>query len=340
MRPAAAGVGHVQCQQRRALTRAGVLQGLQGGRLDQRHIAIEHQHHTIVAQHGHGLHCVASATLRLLAHKLHVAARKRRLTCAARQPVTTTHWRGAKRLRGMQHMGQQGLTCQCVQHFGAHAFHACALPCRHDDHICLYFVCVRCHNCCPCESGVVVFKDYPCLADAVVCCFAGRIAVLSAGYKQRCDPELLVATATWILTTRRPPWCAAICRPRINGTGSRAAPLRQLLQRMQALALQDITAEQTCRGATNARTRVSLADQSAQGLSLLVPMVKPEQIEHLTHQLDKRNRQWREQWLEGSLQERQQRRLKAAIERAQRVPMVVCSHAKSKYCGVHRPFEL
>lgn len=92
----------------------------------------------------------------------------------------------------------------------------------------------------------------------------------------------------------------------------------QLLQRMQALALQDITAEQTCTVAQQMLERVQrLADQSAQGLSLLVPMVKPEQIEHLTHQLDKRNRQWREQWLEGSLQERQQRRLKAAIERAQ-----------------------
>ena len=69
--PVAGRVGHVECEQRQALSARFSQQGLQSGDLRQRHVARQHQRHAVVWQIRQGLlHGMTRAQLRLLACKL------------------------------------------------------------------------------------------------------------------------------------------------------------------------------------------------------------------------------------------------------------------------------
>lgn len=90
------------------------------------------------------------------------------------------------------------------------------------------------------------------------------------------------------------------------------------LRQMQRLAPGPISAEQVCELLTVSRAHLQrLGEQSERAISALVPTLKPEQLRHLAQQFDKRNRKWREEWLDGTPAERSARRLKVAVERAE-----------------------
>jgi len=92
-----------------------------------------------------------------------------------------------------------------------------------------------------------------------------------------------------------------------------------LLHQAQRLAAEPVTPEQVC--AITAQVHaftLRLGDQAADGLSQLVPTLKPEQLRHLAYQFDKHNQQWREEWLDDSPEELAARRLKKGVERAEK----------------------
>ena len=87
------------------------------------------------------------------------------------------------------------------------------------------------------------------------------------------------------------------------------------LQRMGAANLQP---EQVCDLYGELKTRYrALLEQLELPLVALAPTLKPEQLDHLARQFDKRNRKWRAQWLDGSPAERGERHLRQFVERAE-----------------------
>lgn len=92
----------------------------------------------------------------------------------------------------------------------------------------------------------------------------------------------------------------------------------ELLRQTQRLANGPVTPEQVCRITTQIQRHVQqLGEQAAEGMARVVPTLQPEQLRYLTHQFDKHNRNWREEWLDSTPQELQARRLKKAVERAE-----------------------
>ena len=89
-----------------------------------------------------------------------------------------------------------------------------------------------------------------------------------------------------------------------------------LLQRMRQDTAQDVTPEQVCAHVTQLRQHLQrLGAQAAEGLVRYASTTQPAQLQHLTRQFEKHNRQWREEWLDGSPEELLQRRMKRVLER-------------------------
>ncbi len=117
-------------------------QALQRVRLHQRHIAIQHQGHVVLAiafqqqQRHRLLHGVAGALLRLLQHEVQIGLAVERLFDAV--GAMAHHDDDARRLqlaRAVQHVGQHGLARQRVQHFGKVGLHAFAQSGGKDHYI-------------------------------------------------------------------------------------------------------------------------------------------------------------------------------------------------------------
>ncbi len=137
--PVAARVGQAQREQRQLLARAHLQQGAQRGGLGQGHIAREHQRHPVVGQQRQRLlHRVAGAQLGLLAHAAQ-CQRQRRAPVGQRRlhllGLVPGHHHRLPRLqlrRLLQHVCQQGLAPEALQHLGPAALHARALAgCEH-----------------------------------------------------------------------------------------------------------------------------------------------------------------------------------------------------------------
>ncbi len=90
------------------------------------------------------------------------------------------------------------------------------------------------------------------------------------------------------------------------------------LAQWQRVALNNLNGEQVCTLMDGVRPRLSaLLDQAEPAMAALVPTLKAEQLTHLARQFEKRNQKWREEWLDGTPDERQARRLKQLTDRAE-----------------------
>ncbi len=95
-------------------------------------------------------------------------------------------------------------------------------------------------------------------------------------------------------------------------------PLATTLKNLQAAAPQDVTAAQVCQLSQYVEERIQTTlDRAAPTAVALGPTLSSAQLEHLARALDKRNREWREEWMDGSPEERAERRLKKLVERAE-----------------------
>jgi hypothetical protein len=92
----------------------------------------------------------------------------------------------------------------------------------------------------------------------------------------------------------------------------------EVLKNLQASAAQPVNPEQVCNLYGYLQTRVqAISDRFAPTLATLAPTLQPAQLEHIAREFDKRNRQWREEWLDGTPAERFGRRVKQLVERAE-----------------------
>ena len=90
------------------------------------------------------------------------------------------------------------------------------------------------------------------------------------------------------------------------------------LEQMQRMAPTAVSPAQVCSLIDGLRPRLqALLDRVEPGITTLAPTLTAAQLTHLAQQFDKRSQKWREEWLDGTPQERQARRLKRLIERAE-----------------------
>lgn len=91
-----------------------------------------------------------------------------------------------------------------------------------------------------------------------------------------------------------------------------------LLEQMQAMAPNDVAAEDACLVLSAMFTRIeALNTQFEPMVAALAPGLSAEQISHLQQQLEESNEEWREEWMDGSDEERKGYRVKQAIKRAE-----------------------
>lgn len=91
------------------------------------------------------------------------------------------------------------------------------------------------------------------------------------------------------------------------------------LRRLQRLAPGDVAPAQVCQVLETARERaLVLADALEPTIVALAPTLTEAQLAHVQRQFDKRNRKWREEWLDGTPAALAERRVKQALERAER----------------------
>jgi len=94
--------------------------------------------------------------------------------------------------------------------------------------------------------------------------------------------------------------------------------LAKLLSTLQTQALQDTTPQQTCQIIDQIKERLQVVlTQAEPGLATLVRQLTPAQMQHLAHQLDKREQAWREEWVQISPAKLAKRRAERLIERSE-----------------------
>jgi hypothetical protein len=90
------------------------------------------------------------------------------------------------------------------------------------------------------------------------------------------------------------------------------------LEKAQRLVANKVTPEQVCDLYAEVKPRFqALIDQTEPLMVSMAPTLQPEQIAHLARQLEKRSDKWREEWLDGSLNERRERRVKQLNDRTE-----------------------
>jgi NADH:ubiquinone oxidoreductase subunit E len=94
--------------------------------------------------------------------------------------------------------------------------------------------------------------------------------------------------------------------------------IAEMLKNLQASAAQNVTPEQVCTLSAYMLGRVQAAgDRMVPSATAVIPTLQAAQFEHMAKAFDKRNRQWREDWLDGTPAERQERRVKSLVDRAE-----------------------
>jgi hypothetical protein len=90
------------------------------------------------------------------------------------------------------------------------------------------------------------------------------------------------------------------------------------LEKLQRLAPANVSPAQLCEVYADVKPRLqALLNQAEPSLVALVPTLSAGQIQHLARQLEKRRQKWREEWLDGTPQERSARRVKQWVDRAE-----------------------
>ena len=90
------------------------------------------------------------------------------------------------------------------------------------------------------------------------------------------------------------------------------------LKELQGMAPRPTTPAQVCGIVTSLQTRLQVSlDRFAPAIATLAPTLQAAQIEQVAAEFAKLDKKWREVWLEGTLSERSERRIKQIVERAE-----------------------
>jgi hypothetical protein len=91
-----------------------------------------------------------------------------------------------------------------------------------------------------------------------------------------------------------------------------------LLDDIRSKTQDDMTGDQVCQVAEKVRMRFRVLNlQLEPMLENIAPTLSREQLAHMEKRLERNNRKWRAEWLEGSHEAREAHRLKLAIKRAE-----------------------
>ena len=94
--------------------------------------------------------------------------------------------------------------------------------------------------------------------------------------------------------------------------------LIQTLRELQAMAPKAVTPAQVCAVVPGLQTRVQVTlERVAPSIAAIAPSLQAAQIENMAREFQKRNKKWREEWLEGTLAERAERRVEKIVDRAE-----------------------
>jgi hypothetical protein len=94
--------------------------------------------------------------------------------------------------------------------------------------------------------------------------------------------------------------------------------LEDLLKNMQPSATEPVAAKEVCWLYSYLLTRVkTVSYEMVPYAAGVVATLKPAQLEHIASEYEKRNRDWREEWVDGTSAELGERRVKFVTERAQ-----------------------
>ena len=90
------------------------------------------------------------------------------------------------------------------------------------------------------------------------------------------------------------------------------------LKELQGMASRPITPAEVCGTVASLQTRLQVTlDRFAPAIATLAPTLQSTQIEHVAGEFTKRDKKWREEWLEGTVAERSERRVKQIVDRAE-----------------------
>lgn len=94
--------------------------------------------------------------------------------------------------------------------------------------------------------------------------------------------------------------------------------LARTLKALQSMAPKAVTSEQVCAlvGELQIRLQVTL-ERVAPSIAAITPTLQDAQLEHISVEFERRNRKWREEWLEGTPAQRAERRVNQIVERAE-----------------------
>jgi len=94
--------------------------------------------------------------------------------------------------------------------------------------------------------------------------------------------------------------------------------LMQKLKDLQAMAPKTVTADQVCSVVSDLQTRLQVTlERVTPTIAAIAPSLQDAQLEHMAQEFERRDRTWREEWIDGTLAERQQRRVKQIVDRAE-----------------------
>lgn len=94
--------------------------------------------------------------------------------------------------------------------------------------------------------------------------------------------------------------------------------LIQTLRELQAMAPKTVTTAQVCAVVPGLQTRMQVTlDRVAPSLGAIAPGLQATQIDQIAREFEKRDKKWRKEWLEGTLAERADRRVKQIVDRAE-----------------------
>ena len=94
--------------------------------------------------------------------------------------------------------------------------------------------------------------------------------------------------------------------------------LAQQFDRLQGDAARPVTATQLCAVYASLRERAEAPVwYLVPALAAIAPSLQKTQLDHLAREYDKRNREWRDEWMDGTPAERLEQRVKQLVERAE-----------------------
>ena len=87
---------------------------------------------------------------------------------------------------------------------------------------------------------------------------------------------------------------------------------------LKGLALQDVTSEPICQASTEMQQRVvTTLEQMAPTLAVIAPTLTDDQLQQIAEKAEKSHTNWREDYLDGTVAERNERRVKRSVERTE-----------------------